>query len=717
MAKSPQSSRSVDFPTVEETVGKYLYHLRENLESNGSAPIPPRMANDSFNLVYQYIACGSSEGDTKERIIVLIKDSLSDYLPTISSYIDQFEGKQKLEIFSQKWTRFQSLQVGYKAAFAAVDYSNVGSISNTPVCQIIRKEFYDRVFLPLIVDLKNLFLEYCESERLGLVSDPIILRSVCQLLAEMETVQENTFRDQIFNPLLLDLRELYSQKREELLALSFSDYVDKAHQYVTTENEILRRFIRLYINHLKEVAPPPPKTQGSDYADTSNTALHAHGHAQYEDTLAKALYEELIVHAREVLFDQHAANVNSLMIDKSIVVKKVYELFKETDRVMGNSEQLSFLSNIYASFIEGCYREVLVDDLTIDLVSTLLDIVEDTKFILSSLFMNDAIFQRVFNATHKGLCRQLPSLPIVLANFLHKQMSVGFNRLTDVEVSTILEKSLDCFVFCVDKLSFEHHYKSQLAERLLNGSSKLDYEKDMINLFKTELGVQVYSLFMQMISDILISSSKLRNFDAASSTPLPISFIPTVITAGRWPYSFFTGEVKLPPPMEQAQNSFIQYYNSIFQSRKIAFQPSLGTVEIEFKPSAQRTSYILSVPTPMGLVLMCFNRKKALKYQDIKAMTNLPDEDLRMVIPPLIGNSVLLKHKTAQLDLKNPHFAPDFLLAMNIKFSNQRLRISIARFRPFETQNKARVDNDLLSNRNMEMDAVIVRLMKTNRTF
>ncbi|KAL0252158.1 hypothetical protein GEMRC1_001370 [Eukaryota sp. GEM-RC1] len=495
-------SHSVDFTTVEETVGKYLYHLHENIESGGSSPIPSYMANICFNLVYQYLACGSSDDEHKVRLINLLKEALSDYLTTVSSYIAQFEGTQKLEVLSQKLIQFQSLQPRYIATFAAIDYANVGLINNTSVCQILRAEFYEHVFLPLDVDLKNLFLDYLQSERLSIDSDPLVIRSVSQVLAEMETVRENTFRDRFLNPLLLDLRELYSQKREELLALSFSEYVDKAHLYVTTETKTLSCFVRLYVNHLIEVTSVNVNT--SAYSKPTYQSPHSGGHAQYEDTLTKVLYDELILKSREVLFDQHRVNVIKLMTDKDIVVKKVYELFKETDRVMGKSEQLSFLSNIYGSFIESCYREVLVNDLTIDVVSELLDINEDTKVILSLIFMNDDVFQGVFDTTHKKMCERLPSLPIVLANYLNKHMSGEFNGLTDAEVSAILEKSRDCFVFCVDKLSFEHQYKTLLAERLLSGSSKIEYEKVMVNLFKTVLSDEACSIFMQMISDVAL---------------------------------------------------------------------------------------------------------------------------------------------------------------------------------------------------------------------
>ncbi|KAL0205619.1 hypothetical protein P9112_000926 [Eukaryota sp. TZLM1-RC] len=706
---------------LQSNVLTYIDSLIKTVQTSENH-VPKDLHRKCFHIVYRFI--NDDFEDASDFVEAILRESLDHYLPAVSSDLEHFEGKHKLYAFDRKWREFQKVQVGYVTAFAALDYQKTSTAEQgqQTVVNIVRQEFYNIVFRPLKDDLCTLLLEHIDNERNGLVVDPSILRSTCQLLAEMETVQKGTFEALIYSDLQIRLLSIYSAVRESLRELSFMEYFVRIKKFIDKESSLLHSFVFAYVNHLSQVMPQQ-SLKGDVASPDQREVPDFPSIDDLKTPLLIGLYSELYgSFAESSLEGNYNSFANMLNDSQNQDLNIIYSMAYQFDQYLtiqsdGKtvSSNVTFLTGKFELYLTDRYNHITSSKTkSTEVVLSILDLIAHSKDLVAKAFNQNPDFQLSFNKIHKENCRQIPQLPASLAQTIHKLMTVDFSRQTEEEITKALNKCLDLYIFLSDKLSFEDHHKSLLAERLLNGSSNIDYEADLTSLFKNEFGMQVYQTFSSMINDITASQATISQFQATIS--LPFNFSPTVITAGKWPFSFFTMGISLPSIMEHSITAFSQFYTQLHQARKLAFQPNLGTIDLEFTPHGGN-SYFITCPTFEGLVLLQFNQASnyRITFGDVLRGTNLPRDEAMSCIISLLRSGLVVKRKDQKVDVNNPDIPVDFVFALNIKFKSRSVKVVIQRYRSLEAKTKSRIESDLSEKRDSEIDAVIVRLMKTNK--
>lgn len=288
------------------------------------------------------------------------------------------------------------------------------------------------------------------------------------------------------------------------------------------------------------------------------------------------------------------------------------------------------------------------------------------------------------------------SSPEFLSLFIDDKLRKNVKTDQDQEVEHILEKTMVLFRYIQEKDVFERYYKQHLAKRLLlNKSSSDDLEKNMISRLKTECGCQFTSKLEGMFKDISLSNNLNEEFKThVNNRNVDLHGIDLnvkVLTTVYWPTSANGPKCNIPIGADRAFKSFVEFYLGKHSGRKLTLQCQLGHVDLtaEFyapvkKPSQGANSgeagaldsdvtstgwnganaggsgggtsgtfggttgdsaqakqpvkarkHILNVSTYQMAILMLFNNRTRLTYEDIKNETEIPDKDLTRALQSL----------------------------------------------------------------------------------
>ena len=136
----------------------------------------------------------------------------------------------------------------------------------------------------------------------------------------------------------------------------------------------------------------------------------------------------------------------------------------------------------------------------------------------------------------------------------------------------------------------------------------------------------------------------------------------------------------------------------------------------QLDPNNKGRRHIVCTSTFQMCVLLLFNLRDKLTYEEIKEETSIPDRELTRALQPLAmgkaNQRILVKHP------KSKEIEPSHVFMVNETFSSQfhRVKIQQASARqgesePERNETKRKVDED----RKHEIEACIVRIMKSRK--
>ena len=241
--------------------------------------------------------------------------------------------------------------------------------------------------------------------------------------------------------------------------------------------------------------------------------------------------------------------------------------------------------------------------------------------------------------------------------------------MTEQEIEQVLDKTMVLFRYLQEKDVFERYYKQHLAKRLLLGKSVSDdSEKNMISKLKTECGCQFTSKLEGMFKDIHLSNTTNEEFRAyvlnkGTGLLFGVDLSVRVLTTGFWPTNSTPTNCNLPAAAREAFEAFKQFYLGKHSGRQLTLQPQLGWADLNAtfygvkreesdvagsssavtstgpSPRAPKAGparkHILSVNTHQMSILMLFNSREMLTYEDIASETDIPPKELTRAIQAL----------------------------------------------------------------------------------
>ncbi|KAK6632281.1 Cullin-3 [Polyplax serrata] len=561
--------------------------------------------------------------------------------------------------------------------------------------------------------LRETLLDMIMRERKGEVADRIAIKNACQMLMVLGIGKRSVYEEDFERPFLQQSADFYRMESQKFLAEnSASVYIKKVEARINEEAE-----------------------RAKHYLDVST-----------ETRIVEVVEEELIKkHMKTIVEMENSGVVHMLKNQKTEDLACMYKLFYRV------TDGLKTMSDCVSQYLREQGKALVQEENggtnAINFVQNLLDLKDRFDHFLHNSFNTDKIFKQMIASDFEYFLNLNPKSPEYLSLFIDDKLKKGVKGMTEQEIETVLDKTMVLFRFLQEKDVFERYYKQHLAKRLLlNKSVSDDSEKNMISKLKTECGCQFTSKLEGMFKDMTVSNTIMEEFKEhvlTSGTSLyGVDLSVRVLTTGFWPTQSATPKCSIPTAPHSAFEAFRRFYLAKHSGRQLTLQPQLGSSDLnavfygprreegESKEVSSSSSslisvvssrsggprkHIIQVSTYQMCVLMLFNDRDKLTYEEIQSETDIPERDLIRAL-----QSLAMGKATQRILIKNPktkEIEPSHVFFVNDTFSSKLHRVKIqtvaakGESEPERRETRNKVDED----RKHEIEAAIVRIMKARK--
>lgn len=284
-----------------------------------------------------------------------------------------------------------------------------------------------------------------------------------------------------------------------------------------------------------------------------------------------------------------------------------------------------------------------------------------------------------------------------------------------------LEASVKLFKLYSEKDVFINTFKQQMSRRLLQHRSSTDVERWMVKRIKEEMGTFFTSKLDGMLRDMGTSSELLRLFKNSldeSQWPNELEFRPQILTMTSWPFqppSASDYQLQLPTELEQLKLDFESFYTKKYTERNLQWAHNLGYIEIGFQFDS--SYHELSMPIPVGIIFLLFERFDELTTEMIEEQTNIPVQDIHKHLMSLTiaPRSRVLKKKPMSRTI-----SPNDKFSINYSFSAPTRKLKVQAIAGVVPPSRSDSTVDLVQDtvkreRLSEVNAAVVRIMKASQ--
>jgi len=215
-----------------------------------------------------------------------------------------------------------------------------------------------------------------------------------------------------------------------------------------------------------------------------------------------------------------------------------------------------------------------------------------------------------------------------------------------------------------------------------------------------------------MFKDIDLSKEAMVAFRAspfAAKLPHEIDMSVQVLTSGYWP-TYPPMECRLPALMAEAQEVFREFYTAKHSGRRLHWQNSLGQCAVKAHFNKGRKE--LSLSLFQAVVLLLFNDVAQLSFADILAALGINNKELQRTLQSLACGKVRVLNK----EPKGREVTEQDRFSVNDDLTHKLFRIKINSIQMKETtEENQKVAEGVFQDRQYQIDAAIVRIMKTRK--
>ena len=464
--------------------------------------------------------------------------------------------------------------------------------------------------------LRHILLDMIAKERRGEVIDRGAIKNACQMLMMLGIDTRNVYEEDFESHFLKQSAEFYKIESQKFLEEnSASVYIHKVEARINEEAE-----------------------RATHYLDEST-----------ESRIVEVVEEELIKrHMRTIVEMEGSGVVHMLKNNRIEDLQTMYKIFgRVSDGHKTIGECVSrYLREEGKALVTQSTEETSQQTNAVTYIQNLLELKDRFDNFLINSFQNDKYFKQVISGDFEYFLNLNRCSPEYLSLFIDDKLKKGVKGLSDAEVEQVLDKSMILFRFLQDKDTFEEYYKRHLARRLLNQKSASDdSEKMMISKLKSECGCQFTSKLEGMFKDMTLSNSvndEFRSHSTSNTRALAgVDLSVRVLTTGFWPGQNAPPPINLPRVPAAAFDVFKNFYLAKHSGRILTLQPSAGTADLnalfygkkkdgeddEAGPSdgAKAKKHILCVNTYQMVLLLMFNTREKISYEEMKEETLIPD--------------------------------------------------------------------------------------------
>lgn len=280
-------------------------------------------------------------------------------------------------------------------------------------------------------------------------------------------------------------------------------------------------------------------------------------------------------------------------------------------------------------------------------------------------------------------------------------------------------KTLTFLLSCIpEKDVFEVYYKRYLSKRLLVGRALgLESESELLTILRDEFGPELTESMETMLKDVRTNSpatmaqyrdseiyTKYGNFDLNVN----------MLSQNAWPqFPASTSPIRLPSQMYSQLDNFSKFLSQDPKNtkKKVTWQHALSSCTIRAHLNEDTKEFDVSLH--QALVMMQFvdeKKRPHMTFADLLAATGISERELTMSLHSLMTPKVkiLIKEEGDETRYK-----------FNWNFSSKLRRVkvpSVARGADDIMLPHKAIQDTLERDRNMEIQAVIIRIMKARRT-
>ncbi|XP_059221899.1 cullin-3 isoform X2 [Stomoxys calcitrans] len=570
--------------------------------------------------------------------------------------------------------------------------------------------------------LRETLLNMVMDERSGEAINHLAIKNACQMLMALGINSRSVYEDDFEKPFLSQSASFYKFESQKFLAENnASVYLKKVESRIQEES-----------------------SRAALYLDKDT-----------EPRIVKVVEDELIKkHMRTIVEMENSGVVYMIKNSKTDDLACTYKLFSRL-----KDEGLKVIADTMSAYLREQGRMLVKEEENgstnpISFVQNLLDLKDRFDQFLHHSFNNDRLFKNVISSDFEHFLNLNSKSPEYLSLFIDDKLKKGGKGMSEQEIEVILDKTMVLFRFLLEKDVFERYYKTHLAKRLLlNKSVSDDFEKNMISKLKTECGCQFTSKLEGMFKDMSISNTtneEFKTYITNHNINLSVEFTCRILTTGFWPTQTSTPNCNIPAAPREAYEIFKKFYLDKHSGRQLTLQPQLGNaclnavfygrkptdsaaaVADKDGPSSSMSSstsagacaiptttrkHILTVSTYQMCILMLFNNREVMTYEEILQETDIPERELQRAIQSLsmgkpsqrllVRNS---KTKTKDIDPSDEFLVNDAFVS---KFHRIKIQTVAAKAdtEPERKETRGKVDED----RKHEIEAAIVRIMKARK--
>ncbi|XP_073810981.1 cullin 4 [Musca autumnalis] len=510
-----------------------------------------------------------------------------------------------------------------------------------------------------------------EKERNGDAVDRGLLKSLIRMLCDLQ-IYISAFEEKF----LIATRQLYQaegqRKMQELEVPEYLQHVDKR---LAEENERLLHYL-------------------------DSGTKHPLIYTVEKELLAEHL-TQILQKGLDILMEEHRLN------DLTLLYSLLSRVKNGTAELCGN----------FNGYIKKKGRTIVIDpEKDKNMVQDLLDFKDKMDVIVRTCFERNEKFTNSLREAFEFFINQRANKPAeLIAKYVDMKLRAGNKEATEEELEQILDKIMVLFRFIHGKDVFEAFYKKDLSKRLLVGkSASVDAEKSMLSKLKQECGGGFTSKLEGMFKDMELSrdiniafKQYVANMEGEFTS---IDLTVNILTMGYWPTYPLT-EVNMPPQLVNPQQVFNKFYLAKHSGRKLQWQPTLGHCVLKSRFDAGPKELLVSLF--QALVLLLFNDRDTLSFEEILAATNIENGELRRTLQSLAcGRARVLTKEPKGREVEDKdqfHY--------NNEFTNKLFRIKINQIQMKETTEEQKATEErVFQDRQYQIDAAIVRIMKMRKT-
>lgn len=557
--------------------------------------------------------------------------------------------------------------------------------------------------------LRDTLLGMVMSERRGEVVDRLAIKNACQMLVHLGIDTRAVYEEDFERPFLAQSAEFYMMESQKFLTEnSACVYIKKVEQRINEEAERAKHYLDEFT----------------------------------EELIVQVVEKELITnHMKTIVEMENSGVVHMLKNQKTEDLARMFRLFNRVQ------EGLKTVVECVSQYLREQGKALVTEEDggkgdALSFVQNLLDLKDRFDHFLYHSFNGERQFKQMIAGDFEYFLNLNRKSPEYLSLFVDDKLKKGVKGMTEQEIEQVLDKTMVLFRYLQEKDLFERYYKQHLAKRLLlNKSVSDDSEKNMISKLKTECGCQFTSKLEGMFKDMSVSNTMMDEFKThvlmCSTNLYGVDLNVRVLTTGFWPTQASTPKSNIPMAPRNAFEAFRRFYLAKHSGRQLTLQPQLGWADLNavfYGPRKEESSseasstallsprappaprkHIIQVSTYQMCVLMLFNNRDRLMYEEVASETDIPEKDLVRAL-----QSLAMGKPTQRILIKSPKtkdIEPSHTFTVNDSFTSKLYRVKIqsvaakGESEPERNETRSKVDED----RKHEIEAAIVRIMKARK--